>query len=875
MTRNLRLETIKRHWAIALIVAAFLALGVIYAVVTPLFEKPDEIWHYPYVKYLADGQGLPTRDLARAQPLMRQESTQPPLYYVTAALVTFWIQDDDWQDLVWLNPFWGYNAPGTVNDNKNRVLHTDRERFPYRGAVLAVRTARLVSVIWGTITVLATYLMALELFPKRRSFAAGAAALVAFNPQFVFISSAVSNDSTVSALCTLALWLMLRLVRRGVSVTESQITDHNDHWVLGIRRWALLGLILGLALLAKTSALALLPVAMAAIAMTAWSKRVSQDSLDSVIASLPWRGAPSVRAETSHPHPFAPLRAGSDPLPARERGLAPSPRWGEGGGEGKFLSSEATKQPPPRNDILTRFKGSGWTFIWGCIIVFSIVAIVAGWWYILNWRLHGDPLGVQIHQEIVGTGRPELTLAQLIHELSQMELSFWAAFGWGNVHAHSWIYTLLRIAVRLSALGLLVLVIRNRAKLTDVSLRAKRSNPQLSRGLLRRSTPRNGTWLGLALLLLWSLLVFAALLQWLQWVFAPSGRHLFPAIASITILLLLGLLQLIPNRLRGQATALLAGAMLVFAIICPLAYIAPAYARPSLLSSEEIETIPNRLNVNFGGVMKLLGYNLQPATCNLQPGDSLAVTLYWQCLARMNEDYAVFVHLLDENDLILAQRNTFPGLGSFPTTLWQAGDAIADTYTLTLPETTYAPSSAQLEVGLFDSATGDRLLVYEAEGEPAGDNVRFEEIEIAPRSQTGPPNPVHFDFGNKIALTGYEMDRRKAEPGETIHLTLYWQGLAEMEDDYTVFVHLLREGDQIWAGADRQPQGGAAPTSSWSKGQPIMDEYELVTPPDAPPDVYEIEVGFYLPETGDRLDLLDQDGRPMGNRVLLSKVRVE
>ena len=54
-----------------------------------------------------------------------------------------------------------------------------------------------------------------------------------------------------------------------------------------------------------------------------------------------------------------------------------------------------------------------------------------------------------------------------------------------------------------------------------------------------------------------------------------------------------------------------------------------------------------------------------------------------------------------------------------------------------------------------------------------------------------------------------------------------------------------------------------------------MDEYELVIPSDAPPDVYEVEVGLYLAETGDRLDLLDQDSRPMGNRVLLSKVRVE
>jgi hypothetical protein len=119
------------------------------------------------------------------------------------------------------------------------------------------------------------------------------------------------------------------------------------------------------------------------------------------------------------------------------------------------------------------------------------------------------------------------------------------------------------------------------------------------------------------------------------------------------------------------------------------------------------------------------------------------------------------------------------------------------------------------------------------------------------------------------------MDRRKVSAGEAILLTLYWRGLIEMEDDYTVFVHLLREGDQIWAGADRQPQDGAAPTSTWANGQIVVDEYELAIVPDAPPDVYETEVGLYLAETGERLDLLDQEGRLMGNRVLLTKMRVE
>ena len=97
--------------------------------------------------------------------------------------------------------------------------------------------------------------------------------------------------------------------------------------------------------------------------------------------------------------------------------------------------------------------------------------------------------------------------------------------------------------------------------------------------------------------------------------------------------------------------------------------------------------------------------------------------------------------------------------------------------------------------------------------------------------------------------------------------------LAVVEDELAdpVDVGLLGPGAEV-AGADRQPQPS---TSTWAKGQIVVDQYELGIAPDAPPDVYEIEVGLYLPETGDRLDLLDQDGRLKGNRVLLSKVRVE
>ena len=178
-------------------------------------------------------------------------------------------------------------------------------------------------------------------------------------------------------------------------------------------------------------------------------------------------------------------------------------------------------------------------------------------------------------------------------------------------------------------------------------------------------------------------------------------------------------------------------------------------------------------------------------------------------------------------------------------------------------------------MGLYDFTTGERLLAYGPDGELLGDNARFHEIAILPRDETGVPNPVNFNFGNRIALVGYDMDRRTASPGETIHLTLYWQALAEMEENYSVFAHVLGEENRIWAQKDNWPKGGDAPTSTWEPGQTIVDDYELVINPDTPPDVYEVEIGLYLAATGDRLRIIGEGGRLLDDRVLLSKVRVK
>jgi hypothetical protein len=362
------------------------------------------------------------------------------------------------------------------------------------------------------------------------------------------------------------------------------------------------------------------------------------------------------------------------------------------------------------------------------------------------------------------------------------------------------------------------------------------------------------------------------LVRWTQMTRASQGRLMYPAISALSILLFTGLARWVPQRAITSLAGVLGVAMLAIAIVSPFRYIAPAYAKPPLLSEADLEKIPNPRSVTFDGQVKLLGYEVDREA--VRPGETFDVTLYWQALAPMERNYSVFVHLLDENELVLASQDTFPGQGTYPTRLWRAGEAIADVYTIVVPPTAFTPTSAQLEVGLYEFDSGKRLAVYGPQGEPLGDNVRFHRIEVLPHEGSNVPNPVHFSFGNRIALIGYALEGRAVGPGEAIHLTLYWEALAEMERDYTVFTHVIGERDRIWAQVDSQPQGGAAPTSTWSRGQVLMDEYHLLFEPDTPPGVYDIEVGLYLATTGERLGLLDEAGHWMDSRVLLTQVRV-
>ena len=308
--------------------------------------------------------------------------------------------------------------------------------------------------------------------------------------------------------------------------------------------------------------------------------------------------------------------------------------------------------------------------------------------------------------------------------------------------------------------------------------------------------------------------------------------------------------------------------LFILSAVAPFAWIAPAYALPEPLTDGQVGAIPHRLEADFDGVMRLLGYDL--GTGEVEPGGEVEVTLYWEALGPADRDYTVFVHLLGEGELLVAQRDTFPGLGLLSTAWLEPGFRWADRYVLRVPETAYAPDVAQIEVGVYDATAGVRL-----PASTGGDNVRFGRVAV--RTRPGEvPNPISVNFGDRMELVGYELSGRVVRPGEQLTVTLYWRGLRPMEVNYTVSVQLVDPQQRKAAQNDGWPQGGGAPTAAWEAGSLVVDGRPLGVYPDASPGVYDLRVAVYVLEEGEivHLPVIPEGGAMLADHVVLTRVRV-
>jgi len=132
---------------------------------------------------------------------------------------------------------------------------------------------------------------------------------------------------------------------------------------------------------------------------------------------------------------------------------------------------------------------------------------------------------------------------------------------------------------------------------------------------------------------------------------------------------------------------------------------------------------------------------------------------------------------------------------------------------------------------------------------------------------------VRASFGGEIELLGYDLPETQVQPGETFSVVLYWHALTDMERNYQSFVHLAQPLDTVWAQEDHLNPGDL-PTERWPRDKYVWDAYEIRVEPGTPPGEYSVNVGLYLRSEGYRLQRHNEDGRPVGDSLVIGSITV-
>ena len=509
--------------------------------------------------------------------------------------------------------------------------------------------------------------------------------------------------------------------------------------------------------------------------------------------------------------------------------------------------------------LLVSLRRRDWRpLVVGGLVAGGLTVAIAGWWYLRNSQLYGDPTGLNTFLDIVGRRAVPANSAQLWSERHSFIQAFWGFFGGVNVPLPAAVYAVFN-AVGLAGLA-------GAAAFWLHSALAPRLGWRVS-GLALSGR----RWLPVAVTVVWPLLTFASYLRWTAETPASQGRLLFGALSSIMLWLAVGLVWWLPRRARGWA---LGGAALWFAAVAaaaPFLIIAPAYAQPPQLAAPGA---PQAVFARAGepGALGLL--DAAVLTESARPEDYVQLTLGWQVLETPARDWSLFVHLVTPDGVIVGQRDIYPGQGALATSDLEPGRAWRDSVAVWVPPTAYAPLPLDVVVGWYHLPTGERLAL------PNGrETLTVGQTALEPRaSALNVPNPLGVNFGGLVELAGYTLSDLTPAAGDTVALTLYWRGLAPIANDYKVFANIL---DPLTltkhASSDGMPAQWSAPTSTWTPGALVEDVHNLTISPDAPPGIYELEVGLYreAPDgTFPRLRIFTPDGGQASDFIHLTRVRI-
>ncbi len=228
-------------------------------------------------------------------------------------------------------------------------------------------------------------------------------------------------------------------------------------------------------------------------------------------------------------------------------------------------------------------------------------------------------------------------------------------------------------------------------------------------------------------------------------------------------------------------------------------------------------------------------------TRTIPADENIDITLTWQALPPVTEEYSVSVQLLGENGRRVAQSDSFHPAG-LPLPRWQAGEYGLDVHSLTA----IAGHAARRRINslsfVYNLATGQRLDLLNEAGLPIGNEYELGRIMLTAPSQF--PEPSDLTIGQtktegggespflaeNVQLLGYDAPLDTVEVGQIVPLTLYWHTPQTPVQDYET---------DIWIGCANSASSAAVtldtlrlitastPNTSWLPGQIQRAEFDV------------------------------------------------
>lgn len=263
-----------------------------------------------------------------------------------------------------------------------------------------------------------------------------------------------------------------------------------------------------------------------------------------------------------------------------------------------------------------------------------------------------------------------------------------------------------------------------------------------------------------------------------------------------------------------------------------------------------------------GGAPALLltGYRLGKESVESGWG-VLPVGLRWQKKGDLDGACQVNLRLTDGAGRTWAARDGEPVAGLRPFARWKVDEEVDDLHGLLIPAGT-PPGRYTLRLRLYRLDDGQILEAYPPGSQASAPDFALGEVEVS-SAQTPPPptalpiqHRLPVDLPSGLRFLGYSLAEGAYKPGQGVPLTLFWQALADGQNDYLVSFRL-----QGAATPEFKAETLAGPLQR--AGDLLRDPHELLLPANLTDGPYRLEA-----------TLLRADGTPIQPALALGEIAV-